>query len=274
MKLVFAIAGILSLNGCATIVNDSHIPLTASFSDGSSGQCNFKNKRGTWSSQIPTSTVMIRRSDDSLVFECETEDGRKATGFIRSEMEGGKLAASVVFFDLGITDAITDKHRTYQGNIVIPVAGKGAVIGQEPVVAPEFEIAGAAKSGSYDIAAAKLVNLDVCEKPVFVLKEASAEIYKTRCQDGNVGVIQCQEGKCAYLNAPKAGGRSVPDEAKSEALPNSEYAARQIAKEYGCTDSLAATDVTSDSAVWIAKCDEGRSLIIDCKFSYCEVRGS
>jgi hypothetical protein len=42
-------------------------------------------------------------------------------------MEGGKLAASVVFWDFGITDAITDKHRTYQGNVVIPVPPKDEV---------------------------------------------------------------------------------------------------------------------------------------------------
>lgn len=67
---------------------------------------------------------MIRRSDDALAYDCETTDGRDVAGSIRSEMEGGKLAASVVFFDLGITDAITDKHRTYQGNVVIPVPPK------------------------------------------------------------------------------------------------------------------------------------------------------
>ena len=64
---------------------------------------------------------MIRRSDDVLVYDCKTEDGRESTGSIKSEVEGGKMAASVVFWDLGITDAITDKHRTYQGNVVIPV---------------------------------------------------------------------------------------------------------------------------------------------------------
>jgi hypothetical protein len=131
MKLVFAMTAILALSGCATIVNDSHIPLTVSFSDGSSGECTFKNKRGVWPCKIPSTNVMIRRSDDALVYECTTEDGREATGLIRSEMEGAKLAASVVFFDLGITDAITDKHRIYQGNIVIPII-KGAAIGKEP----------------------------------------------------------------------------------------------------------------------------------------------
>lgn len=64
---------------------------------------------------------MIRRSDDSLIYNCETEDGRRSNGSIISEIESGKLAASIIFWDLGITDAITDKHRTYQGNIVIPV---------------------------------------------------------------------------------------------------------------------------------------------------------
>ncbi len=112
------------LSGCATIINDANIPLTFSFSDGSSGECTFKNKRGVWSSIIPSQGVMIRRSDDALIYDCTTDDGRKAVGSIRSEIEGEKLAASVIFFDFGITDAITDKHRTYQGNVVIPVAAK------------------------------------------------------------------------------------------------------------------------------------------------------
>lgn len=119
-KLITLAAAGLMLSGCATIVNDPHIPVTASFSDGSEGQCQFQNKRGAWTANMP-GTVMIRRSDDSLIYRCETEDGRETTGSITSEIESGKLAASVIFWDLGITDAITDKHRTYQGNIVIPV---------------------------------------------------------------------------------------------------------------------------------------------------------
>lgn len=114
----------LATSGCATIVNDSHIPLAFNFSDGSSGECTFKNKRGVWTSEIPTQSAMIRRSDDALQYDCKTEDGRQSTGSIRSEVEGEKMAASIIFWDLGITDAITDKHRTYQGNIVISVPAK------------------------------------------------------------------------------------------------------------------------------------------------------
>lgn len=128
MKIVISILLSFIAAGCATIVNDPNIPLAFTFSDGSSGHCDFENKRGTWSSEIPATNVMIRRSDDELVYDCTTLDGREATGAIRSEVEGEKMAASVIFWDLGITDAITDKHRTYQGNIVIPLL---AAVGNE-----------------------------------------------------------------------------------------------------------------------------------------------
>ena len=118
---IMAAGAALILSGCATIVNDPNIPLVFTFSDGSSGKCTFKNKRGAWSSEIPTTGVMIRRSDDALLYDCATADGREVTGSVRSEIEGEKMAASIIFWDLGITDAITDKHRTYQGNVVIPV---------------------------------------------------------------------------------------------------------------------------------------------------------
>lgn len=136
MKSFLSAVMALSLAGCATIVNDSHIPLTASFSDGSAGKCTFRNKRGVWSSAIPTTQVMIRRSDDALFYDCVTVDGRTAVGSVRSEMEGGKMAASVVFWDLGITDSITDKHRTYQGNFVIPVQPRQSALAPRGEGAP------------------------------------------------------------------------------------------------------------------------------------------
>ena len=56
-----------------------------------------------------------------LRFDCTTDEGKKGFGNIASDIEGAKLGASVLFFDLGITDAITDKHRTYVASFVIPV---------------------------------------------------------------------------------------------------------------------------------------------------------
>jgi len=147
--IVAASAGLL-LSGCATIVNDSHIPLVFSFSDGSTGQCTFKNKRGTWSSEIPTPGLLIRRSDDALVYDCSTEKGMASAGAVRSEMEGEKLAASVVFLDLGITDAITDMHRTYQGNVVLPVMTKEAAVKQTAVLQAAAEKAAAEQAAAQE----------------------------------------------------------------------------------------------------------------------------
>ena len=108
------------LSSCATIVNDPNTPVSLSFSDGSDGTCNLNNKRGAWSGKVP-GTFMIRRSDDMLRYNCKTDTGKTGVGGIASSMEGAKLGASVLFFDLGITDAITDKHRTYSPSFTIPV---------------------------------------------------------------------------------------------------------------------------------------------------------
>ena len=117
--LIFIISSIL-LSSCATIVNDPNVPVALSFSDGSDGSCTLTNKRGQWNGKVP-GTFSIRRSDDTLRYNCKTDSGKTGIGGIASSMEGAKLGASVLFFDLGITDAITDKHRTYAPSFTIPV---------------------------------------------------------------------------------------------------------------------------------------------------------
>lgn len=119
MKKLLIAALAASSVGCATLTEDAMTPIAVTFSDGSNGQCKLQNKRGAWSTQIPT-TVSVRKSDDGLKYDCVTEDGRKAFGEIPSEM-GAKIIASAVFLDFGITDAITDKHRKYPVSFVIPI---------------------------------------------------------------------------------------------------------------------------------------------------------
>jgi hypothetical protein len=123
--------------GCATLTEDAMTPIAISFSDGSNGKCNLQNKRGAWPTQMPT-TVSVRKSDDALKYDCETEDGRKAFGSIESEM-GGKIVASAVFLDLGITDAITDKHRRYAASFVIPIARPATAPVAAPATSPATE---------------------------------------------------------------------------------------------------------------------------------------
>jgi len=122
MERIFLVITLFFLASCATIVNDAMVPVTLSFSDGSEGECVLRNKRGTWQVDIP-STPYVRRSDDALSLDCETSDGRRAVGSIESTM-GAEIVASAVFFDLGITDAITDKHRNYASSYVVAVKPK------------------------------------------------------------------------------------------------------------------------------------------------------
>ena len=119
-KIILTLTSIIFLTSCATIVNDPTTPVSLSFSDGSTGSCNISNKRITMTVEVP-STAQVRRSDDALRYDCKTADGKTGVGSIPSEIESGKLAGRVVFFDLGITDSITDKHRTYAKSFVIPV---------------------------------------------------------------------------------------------------------------------------------------------------------
>lgn len=128
MNKLLSIMGTVLVSGCATLTEDPMNPIAMSFSDGSSGTCKLQNKRGVWTANLPT-TTSVRKSDDGLVYDCETENGTKATGMIPSEM-GGKIIASAVFIDFGITDAITDKHRRYASNYVIPVANSSGKIAQ------------------------------------------------------------------------------------------------------------------------------------------------
>ena len=50
----FSILGIFSLVGFASITNDAYVPMSLSFSDGSSGSCQLTNKRMSILAEIPS----------------------------------------------------------------------------------------------------------------------------------------------------------------------------------------------------------------------------
>ena len=107
--------------GCATLTNDSHqsISFKAPGCKPHIVTCKAWNKRGTWEFSIPE-RVPIRRSDDILRIECADEKGQVYTDQVASRI-GGKIVASAIFLDLGITDAITDKHREYPEQIILQI---------------------------------------------------------------------------------------------------------------------------------------------------------
>jgi len=118
------LAALVGLTSCSSIVNESHLPINLSFSDNSGGECALRNKRESYQTQIPAS-VLVRRSDDPLVYDCTTSDGRKANGSINSKV--GQIMAGNIIFGGGIgavIDANNDMHHEYPGSFVIPVVAK------------------------------------------------------------------------------------------------------------------------------------------------------
>ena len=115
-----AVGTAAALGGCATLSNEAMIPVSFTTPQCQMEiQCTATNKRGSWSF-TPPQTVMIRRSDDTLHVQCSLPGGKQITSAVASDMEHGKMAASIFLLDLGITDAITDKHRTYPSQVIIP----------------------------------------------------------------------------------------------------------------------------------------------------------
>ncbi len=116
-----ALFSVLSLmTGCATITNDPSqaIQFAAPGCGDVQIECTAQNKRGSWAFS-PPEVVQIRRSDDDLRISCSVPDRRDYIHNVSSRI-GAKLVASAVFLDLGIVDAITDKHRIYPVQIMIP----------------------------------------------------------------------------------------------------------------------------------------------------------
>ena len=118
MKL-FIILMVFAVSGCATLTNDAMQPVafrTLGCPD-SGVRCVATNKRGQYEFTPPTS-VLIRRSDDVLKVECQDANGKQHRESVASSIGITKMAMSVVL-DLGITDAITDKHRSYPQQVLI-----------------------------------------------------------------------------------------------------------------------------------------------------------
>ena len=117
-KIIVVATALAASSGCATIVNDPTVPVEFIPQGCERLQCTARNKRGQWQVDAP-GTAMIRRSDDTLHVECTDATGEQFRTQVESELEAEKLAGSIVFFDLGITDAITDKHRDYPRQVLV-----------------------------------------------------------------------------------------------------------------------------------------------------------
>ena len=95
-KTFTLITFLVFLSSCATIVNDANVPVSLSFSDGSSGSCKLSNKRMQYQVDIP-GTHQIRRSDDALKFDCKTESGKQLSEVFQVKSKMPNLQAALFF---------------------------------------------------------------------------------------------------------------------------------------------------------------------------------
>ena len=189
----------LVLSGCATLTNDANVPVSFSMGDGSKAKCVMHNKRGNWDVDVPA-TPMIRRSDDALKYSCTTDDGRTTEGSIDSTV-GAKIVASAVFLDLGITDAITDKHRDYPRSFVIPIEPIDSSNTSSTLPATsgkdESKSDGSMYQPQYLDQVKGVASAMVCEESVSFLKEkAGTESWLLGCGDKESLLVKCTDGTC------------------------------------------------------------------------------
>lgn len=230
-----AAAVTVHMSGCASIVTgqDQVVSVTTPLCPGA--QCELLNEEGAfYVHKTPGSTMVNREYGDLLVtcsksgydpFSMNVSSSTKAMAF-GNILLGGVVGAAV---DMG-TGAAYD----YPPVIVVPLDCRSTE-----------EIAAAPTSGAYAADAAKLVDLEVCQFPEFVLKDQSGEVYKSRCLDGKVGVIRCLEGVCEPLNVANRAQTQDDSERDAEPIePKNDDVVTQIGMENGCTGAITPADVS------------------------------
>ena len=117
-------AGVASATaGCATLVNDAMIDIELVAPRCPPLACTAENRRGRWTGTAP-GTLRVRRSADALQITCRSEGGTTHRAELESTTEWAKHAASIAFLDLGVTDDLTEMHRSYPPQAAIACGGR------------------------------------------------------------------------------------------------------------------------------------------------------
>ena len=112
--------------GCATLTNDPYqlIQFVAPYCGNKKIECTATNKRGDHNFS-PPEIVRIQRSDDDLTVVCKMNGtDLSPQDKVLSRMKGS-IYELVLALDLGIVDAIKDRHREYPDPIVLTACFEG-----------------------------------------------------------------------------------------------------------------------------------------------------
>ena len=113
--------------GCATFTNDPYqlVQFVAPYCGNKKIECTATNKRGAHEFS-PPALVRIQRSDDDLNVVCKMKDTTQLLpkDKVRSRMQGSIYELAFAL-DLGIVDAVKDRHREYPDPIVLTTCFEG-----------------------------------------------------------------------------------------------------------------------------------------------------
>lgn len=180
---------ISQIYGCASIVSGQNQVVTVFTPNCSEAKCELEYDDGSYLVTTP-GTVSVNREYDPMTVSCEKEGYDPVAISVESFTKD--MAYGNILFGGGIgagVDMATGAAYDYPSEIINPLDCR-----------TKEEIATALKSGNYDYEVLKLVDLNLCDAPVFAMSEGTEEIYKSKCKDGTVGVISCSNSECHLIN--------------------------------------------------------------------------
>lgn len=246
------------LTGCASIVTGQDQVVSVSTPNCAGAQCTLVNPEGTYFVKTP-GTVTVDKEYSDLSVSCEKTGYDPFIMSVSSSTKGMAFGNILLGGIIGAgVDMATGAAYDYPEHIINPLDCRTSQ-----------EKSSARTVGRYDSQAKALVDLDNCDTPAFVLIDGDDDIYRTRCVDGTVGVIACNDGACRPVNTAMREGAEV--EAEEELLPQYVNEVQVIAREYKCDDSLHNTDLSKDKETWMAKCPSGDFLVISCSRGKCGI---
>ena len=243
------------ITGCASIVTGQDQTISINTPNCKGAQCTMTNPEGTYYVTTP-GTVTVNKEYGDLVVTCEKEGIDPFTMQVASSTKGMAFGNILLGGIIGAgVDIATGAAYDYPSQVIHPLDCRTP---QQKAAAPQ--------SGQFDEKAKTLVDLDNCDAPSFVFVDGKDEIYRTRCLDGTVGVIACNEEECRPVNTSKSAEKTTDD-----TLPEHVDEVQNIAREYNCDESFHNTDISPQGETWMAKCPTGDFLVIKCSQGSCMV---
>lgn len=129
VRAIGAVLAILTITGCASIIDGKHQTMTLSTKgniDKQDTECELRNTKGAWTTDHKES-IVVRRDYGDLIVNCENNE-QEGELVIESDVSVGFMALNFIIWDFCTLSCIVD-HSTgalyeYPLNISVPMRNK------------------------------------------------------------------------------------------------------------------------------------------------------